>query len=198
MPATVLGLTGGIDSALLLFDLVRGGLDVSAVYVDYGQVAMKRETAAIAAVLIAVEKAFKRPVPLVKVSVSTPNLGELTLPARLCTLVVPILASVAIRTKSDRLAVAARIDTTPEGFDLTVNRLIQSADPRTQVGVYWPYASKKKGEILEAAVKAGVPISATWSCFGAGDVHCGKCKGCTARRTWFQRVSLPDYTDYQA
>lgn len=44
-----------------------------------------------------------------------------------------------------------------------------------------PFLHKSKADIAYAALKLGVPIHETWSCYKGDDIHCGKCGTCVER-----------------
>lgn len=47
--------------------------------------------------------------------------------------------------------------------------------------VYAPYINSSKTDIAYDALKLGVPLEETWSCYKGGEVHCGKCGTCVER-----------------
>lgn len=42
----------------------------------------------------------------------------------------------------------------------------------------------------------GQQMSASWSCYTGGEIHCGKCSSCSARRKAFREAGVTDYTKY--
>ena len=59
-----------------------------------------------------------------------------------------------------------------------------------------PFANMMKQEIIREGTGYDVPYDLTWSCYSGGDVHCGKCSTCIARKQAFQRAHVPDPTIY--
>jgi 7-cyano-7-deazaguanine synthase len=47
--------------------------------------------------------------------------------------------------------------------------------------IYAPFLMKSKADIATQALKLGVPLSETWSCYKGGTHHCGKCGTCVER-----------------
>jgi 7-cyano-7-deazaguanine synthase len=44
-----------------------------------------------------------------------------------------------------------------------------------------PYIYQTKTDIAECALRLGVPLEETWSCYKGGEIHCGKCGTCVER-----------------
>jgi 7-cyano-7-deazaguanine synthase len=61
-----------------------------------------------------------------------------------------------------------------------------------------PVGKLMKHEIVELGLKLGVPYELTWSCYRAGEVHCGNCGPCFMRREAFRRNGVTDPTEYEA
>lgn len=60
-----------------------------------------------------------------------------------------------------------------------------------------PFNGYKKFELLKEAVKLGVPLELTWSCYRDAEKHCGKCESCVNRKNAFQEAGLADPTKYE-
>jgi 7-cyano-7-deazaguanine synthase in queuosine biosynthesis len=200
MPRTILGFTGGLSCSTLLFQLLKDGREVEAVHIDLGQPATKKERVATALVLSVAKKRFDRVVPFreVRLQKLPPCRDDSSPISQFGGLIVSVLATFATGSKEVSLACAGRVDTTPFGFDLAANHLLQSAWPNAQMGLFWPFASKTQAEVLEVAEGLGVPISLCWSCFEGGADHCGRCRGCRARKFGFMGSRRPDRTRYRA
>lgn len=59
-----------------------------------------------------------------------------------------------------------------------------------------PYSDIKKSGVLLDAVRLGVPLEKTWSCYLNGHVHCGKCESCLNRKKAFKEAGIEDPTEY--
>jgi 7-cyano-7-deazaguanine synthase len=59
-----------------------------------------------------------------------------------------------------------------------------------------PFSDFRKSEIIRRAVKLGVPLEKTWSCYLNGQVHCGKCESCNNRKKAFRDAKVSDSTVY--
>lgn len=59
-----------------------------------------------------------------------------------------------------------------------------------------PFISMMKHEIIRLGAELGAPYSLSWSCYRGGDLHCGTCATCRARREAFVLAGVPDPTRY--
>src|SRR5690606_33507886 len=59
-----------------------------------------------------------------------------------------------------------------------------------------PVGALTKREIVARALELGAPVDLTWSCYDAGDFHCGQCGPCYMRRVAFQMAGVPDPIGY--
>ncbi|MGB1195453.1 MAG: 7-cyano-7-deazaguanine synthase QueC [Synechococcus sp.] len=55
-----------------------------------------------------------------------------------------------------------------------------------------PLVEWSKQKIVEEALRLGVPIERTWSCYGGGDHPCGVCDSCRIRDAALQAAGRPD------
>jgi len=95
-------------------------------------------------------------------------------------------------------------DATPEffrGIQDVVNRAVQG-----NVQIMLPFASLKKKDVMKLG--RGLPLEYTFSCIQPGEPgasatgdpagHCGRCNKCAERRAAFDEAGLPDPTRYDA
>jgi len=198
MTTATLLLSGGLDSTTLLAHLQRQGVHLHALAVDYGQ---RHERELESAEAIAAEY----DVPLDRVDLS--HLG-LLLPSALtarglmpeghytadsmAATVVPnrnaILLSVAAAHASargyDKVATAVHAgdhhiypDCRPEFIGAFSDATWLSCGVSIAARfMYWT-----KTDIARHAVRLGVPIDLTWSCYRGWTEHCGRCGTCVER-----------------
>ena len=55
-----------------------------------------------------------------------------------------------------------------------------------------PLVEWNKLKIVEEALRLGVPIERTWSCYGGGDDPCGMCDSCRIRDAALREAGRPD------
>lgn len=63
--------------------------------------------------------------------------------------------------------------------------------------VIMPVGNLMKHEIVAAGIELDAPLHLTWSCYRAGDKHCGTCGPCYMRRTAFRINGLPEVIEYE-
>lgn len=64
------------------------------------------------------------------------------------------------------------------------------------VSVHAPFIHDSKKQIVERGASLNVPFADTWSCYAGGDLHCGKCPTCRARKQAFVKAGVNDPTKY--
>lgn len=65
-----------------------------------------------------------------------------------------------------------------------------------QVRVEMPVGNLMKHEIVKLGLEIGAPLHLTWSCYRAGDKHCGTCGPCFMRRKAFSINKADEVIDY--
>jgi 7-cyano-7-deazaguanine synthase len=214
---TVAIFSGGMDSTVLLHDLLHAGDEVLALSVDYGQRhRVELERAERIAAKLGVEwrvADLSRIAPLLAGSSQTS--GDIPVPhghyaeESMKQTVVPnrnmIMLAVAggwaISRKADRVAYGAHAgdhtiypDCRPE-FATAMDHALGLADWH-KIELYCPFLKLTKAQIAARGAELGVDFSLTWSCYEGGDIHCGRCGTCHERREAFERSGVPDPTEY--
>lgn len=82
-------------------------------------------------------------------------------------------------------------------FAEAMHAVAQTCDER-KIEVLSPFVTWRKADIARRAVELGVPLDVTWSCYQGGDVHCGRCGTCVDRREAFEACGLVDPVQYAA
>jgi 7-cyano-7-deazaguanine synthase len=207
--------SGGLDSAILCVDLLRGFARVHPLYVRFGLRWEGVELASLRRFLDAVERPGLMPLHVLDEPVADvygpshwstggpdiPDAGSVDeavyLPGR--NLLLAAKASVWCRLRQiDRLAFGCLRanpfpDSTPEFFDgleAVVNRALGG-----RLRLLRPFDRLGKDEVLRRG--AGLPLQSTFSCLRpVGHRHCGACNKCAERRRGFAAAGRPDLTPY--
>lgn len=216
---TVVVVSGGLDSTVLLHKCHAEDPNVLALSIRYGQRhARELEHAAMAAKRLGVPhevldvraglgEALKGsaltsdniPVPLghyedesMKATV-VPNRNMLLL---------AIAGSYAISHGAGRLAYGAHAgdhaiypDCRPDFVD-AMDEAFGLCDWKP-LELHAPFLFGSKAEIVLEGARLGVAMETTWSCYQGGDLHCGRCGTCVERREAFERAGVQDLTQYQ-
>lgn len=203
----VVPLSGGMDSAVLATLYVRAGIEVHAMFVDYGQRTIAQETKASEAVMnflgidrfsehgIDLPASGPLMVPQATIEVEhdeDPALKGNFIPLR--NLVIGSLAaSVAAKIGAWGVGLAVH-DRSPVIYPDCTLRFIQRLSEAVNEGldgypdgpngcleIEAPFAGWDKREIAALGKSIGAPIDLTWSCYTPGDAPCGKCGACVER-----------------
>jgi 7-cyano-7-deazaguanine synthase len=212
-PRAVL-VSGGLDSAILLGDLVRSGHVVHPLYVRNGFAWEDAERDHLRGFLAAIATPALRPLTTLDVPVADllpdhwgvsgldvpdadspdeavylPGRNVLLLSKSMLWCHLNGVASVALAT----LRANPFPDATPRFFAdyaRAVNRAIGG-----RVGVDRPFARRRKVDVMRLG--AGLPLELTFSCIRPVEGgHCGACNKCAERRRAFDGAGLPDPTRY--
>ena len=67
----------------------------------------------------------------------------------------------------------------------------------TQTHLVTPFVKLTKIDIAKRGHELGVPFELTWSCYKGREKHCGKCGTCNERIEAFQKAEIEDPTIYE-
>ncbi|MBO94939.1 MAG: 7-cyano-7-deazaguanine synthase QueC [Opitutales bacterium] len=209
--------SGGMDSTVLLYQLVAAGDEVKALTIHYGQRHEKEINCARAlakglgvehrvvdlsslAELLGGSALTSLEVEVPEGHYAEENMKATVVPNRNMILLA-VAAGWAISSQFDRVGYAAHAgdhavypDCRPEFAD-ALDAAIQLADWR-EVRLDRPFLDLTKAEIVKLGVDLGVPFDRTWSCYQGGELHCGRCGTCVERREAFHLAGIPDPTPY--
>lgn len=180
---TVLLYSGGIDSTVLLYDLIEQGDTVMAVGFDYDQphrIELQHADDLCAAAGVPYEII---PLELGWLGVTVDGL---VFPNR-NSIFVSVAAGFAMSRGYESVAIAPHAgdyadfpDCRP-GWVHAMNDVLRSATAGA-VSLRAPYLTFTKAELVALGRRLGAPLDATWSCYGPGPEPCGTCLACTSRR----------------
>ena len=217
MEKIVLIFSGGMDSTVLLYDLISQNKEVIAVSFDYGQ---KHKKELLAAKRIAEENKIEHQVLDISsltqhISNSSLTNSEIEVPdghyasSNMAITVVPnrnmiflsIAAGFAINRGIHQLAYGAHrgdhfiYADCREEFVSAISQTFKLCD-NTPVILQAPYLNYSKADICKLGSKLNVPFVNTWSCYKGHDLHCGQCGTCFERREAFVDAGVVDPTIY--
>lgn len=209
--------SGGLDSVVAATAAQAEGYDVRLLHFMYGSRAEGPEILAIEAVADALEVPYTLfPLPIYKPE-DSPLLrkdskiagGEAGaefahewVPARNLAMlsVATALAEAggfeAIILGNNLEEAGAYPDNEPEFIARFNDMLPFAVGDGKRVEVLMPVGNLMKHEIVALGHELGAPLARTWSCYRAGEQHCGTCGPCFMRRTAFRINGLPEVITY--
>lgn len=217
MKKAVVLLSGGLDSATALYYAKKKGYTVICLIFDYGQ-RHKREIASAQKIARQAKVAFqliritlpwkgsslldtKKPLPHNGASAIAQHIPSTYVPGR-NTIFLSFALSCAEAMGAQSIFIGANSldfsgypDCRPRYYT-AFNHLSSLA---TKVGVEGksilirtPLLHKTKEKIVRMAIRLGVPLSLTWSCYQGKKQPCGACDSCRLRQKGFQKAGIQD------
>ena len=217
MNRTILIYSGGLDSTVLLYDLVAKGSQVKCISFDYGQRHKKElESASYFCSELGVEHK-KINLECIKQLISNSCLtSDEEVPEghyaeeSMKSTVVPnrnmIMLSIAggwaINEKYDSVSYAAHggdhaiYPDCREEFVNAASLALSLADWH-KVSIDRPFVGISKSDIVKIGSSLNIGMDKTWSCYKGGLTHCGKCGTCVERIEAFKNAGVEDKTIYE-
>jgi 7-cyano-7-deazaguanine synthase len=212
-------LSGGMDSAVLLYHLLDAGHTLKTLSVNYGQRHVREiESAAALSERVGVEHriADLRSINPLLGSNSLSS-AEIEVPEghyaeeSMKQTVVPnrnmIMLSVAVgwalALQFDAVAYGAHsgdhaiYPDCREEFAQALDQAVGLCDWQG-MQLMRPFVELDKGAIAQRGDALGVPFELTWTCYKGGAVHCGKCGACQERREAFAAHRITDPVTFES
>ncbi len=212
MQQAVLILSGGMDSATLLYELRALDIDVYTLSFSYGQKHSKELKYAemIAGMAGAHHKVVDigflkniAPSALTRDAIKVPdgmysddNMKSTVVPYRNM-IMLSIAASYAAGLNIGEVYYGAHAgdhhiypDCRPV-FINTLNKAFERGD-YSEIKLMAPYQNITKSDICKRGLELGVPYEYTWTCYKGEDVPCGTCGSCTERAEAFADNGVDD------
>lgn len=173
-------LSGGLDSTVLLYDLVNQGHQVHCVLFRYGQKHEQELTFAkghcrrVGVLFTTIE------LPQLRGSELTDGSGSFVVPFRNAVM-LSVAANIASAARADCVTYACNADDQAGFQDCRPEFVARMNAILSPVEVCAPYIGKTKREIVEMGRRLSVPIHDTWSCYRGGANPCGTCPACIKR-----------------
>jgi 7-cyano-7-deazaguanine synthase len=220
MQKTVVVLSGGMDSATLLYHLADAGHEVKTISVNYGQRHVRELDSAarlsealdvenVVADLRAINPLLGSSNSLSSTSIDIPEghyeeeSMKLTVVPNRNMIILSVAVGWALSLKYDAVAYGAHSgdhaiypDCRPE-FAEALDRAVQLCDWHS-MKLLRPFVGMDKGDIAKRGHELGVPFHLTWTCYKGLERHCGKCGACQERIEAFHKFDLADPVEYEA
>lgn len=212
----VVVISGGMDSATLLYHYLKQDYEVYAISFDYGQRHSKEiiHAAVLCSHLKIKHKIITLPIGDILTgssqtdkTIEVPeghyadeNMKKTVVPNRNMVMLA-IAGSWCVSLKGDVVAYGAHAgDHTiyPDCRDTFVHPMQEAFKNCDWHGVALeaPFLELSKGDIARVGHELGVPFELTWTCYKGEDKHCGKCGACQERKEAFTLAGIEDKTTY--
>ena len=185
-------LSGGLDSTVLLYDLLDQGHKAHCILYDYGQRHIKELgfAEATCAKLGVTYDRIALPPQLFERSALTAGaeslVGQPTIVPNRNMVLISMAASYALSHGCTAVSCAINSDDAevyPDcraEFTKHLNLALRCCHTR-RMEVHVPYIVRTKAKVVEIARRLNVPLGETWSCYAGGDEPCGQCGACQVR-----------------
>jgi len=209
----VVVLSGGPDSATVVYWAKKQGYVLHGLSFKYGQIAVKEvEYARLIAQKIEVSLKIIDLSSLKEIFVGVTSLCDENIemtPAFSQPIIVPfrnaIFLSIAVAYASS--IGATKIFYGAQGSDQPFypdcrKEFYKSFETTARLGtdkeitIKAPFSNVPKSAIIKDGAELGVPFDLTWSCYFNGPKHCGKCESCMNRKKAFNEAQVHDPTEY--
>ena len=218
----VIILSGGIDSATLLYSSVKKGFDVDCITFDYGQKHSKEIDSALKVsnvlgvphrvIDLSALRELLSGSALTDVNVDIPEVPETaehydtlksTIVPNRNAIFLAIAVGYAVSKSADNVLFGAHHsdrgvypDCRQEFVEsFQTSERLATANP--DLNIRAPFVDMDKSQIVKLGAGLGVPFKETWSCYKGGRVHCGVCSSCRERKRAFLESGVPDPTGYE-
>lgn len=215
----VVVLSGGMDSATLLWHLAAQGHDLSAVTINYGQrhgreilaAQSLAQTAGVNWTLVELPGLLKvmRHSSQTDPEIAVPEghyedqTMRLTVVPNRNMLLLAVATAHAVSTSADAVAYGAHsgdhaiYPDCRADFVYAMKQVMKTCDYRP-IQLMAPFLSMDKGDIALMGASLKVPYEDTWTCYKGSQLACGKCGACQERLEAFAKAGVTDPLPYEA
>ncbi len=216
---TVVILSGGMDSTTVAYKAKNAGFDIVALHFNYGQRTQNKELQSFYAICddlniqnrYVIDLDFFKQIgsALVDKNMKIPTNGlEEGIPATYVPFRNGIFLSIATAIAEKEGAKSLMIGVVEEdssGYPDCRENFIKSMQEAINLGtkddthiqIITPLIHLKKEDIVKEAIKEGVKLELTWSCYQNEDKACGVCDSCRLRLKGFEKAGLIDPINYK-
>lgn len=212
-------MSGGMDSTLVAYIMRSRGYEIIALHFNYGQRTVAKELESYRAVCadLGVSEKYEIDLDFFKTigasaltdhSIDVPTGGiEAGVPITYVPFRNGIFLSIAtaIAEKEGCSAIAIGVvEEDSSGYPDCRDTFIQSfqhaanlgTKETTNITIEMPLVHLQKSQIVQEALKLGVPLHLTWSCYQSDDKACGVCDSCRLRLRGFEIAGENDPIPY--
>ncbi|MHB8605654.1 MAG: 7-cyano-7-deazaguanine synthase [Thermoplasmatota archaeon] len=203
-------LSGGIDSAVVLYDALARKLDVTALTFDFAGRSGREQAAAVEVARRAGVPLLRVPLPFLAEAVDLPQTiranaaldraPEGYVPAR--NLVFYSVASFFAESLGASLILGGHHGADADRFPDASPAFFRALGDAQRLGAWsfdespfhveLPLAAMSKRDVVRLGADLGVPFEATWSCYDVGADPCGHCFSCNERAHAFAAAGAVD------
>ena len=216
---TVVILSGGMDSTTVAYKAKNAGFDIVALHFNYGQRTQNKELQSFYAICddlniqnrYVIDLDFFKQIgsALVDKNMKIPTNGlEEGIPATYVPFRNGIFLSIATAIAEKEGAKSLMIGVVEEdssGYPDCRENFIKSMQEAINLGtkddthiqIITPLIHLRKEDIVKEAIKEGVKLELTWSCYQNEDKACGVCDSCRLRLKGFEKTDLIDPINYK-
>ncbi|MDR3345859.1 MAG: 7-cyano-7-deazaguanine synthase QueC [Campylobacteraceae bacterium] len=218
MKKAVCIISGGMDSALTAFIAKKAGYEIIALHFNYAQRTERKElecfekiSAALGAKKVVFDTHFFKDIGASSLTdtslcVRTGGVEEgvpnTYVPYR-NGIFISIAASLAEKEGAEALYLGV-IEEDSSGYPDCTEAFIKKIEAavnegtkkQTSIQIRTPLVHLTKEDIVKEALKLGVPLELTWSCYTNEDKACGVCDSCRLRLRGFEGAKIKDKIPY--
>lgn len=217
---SILLLSGGLDSSVLLSQMVRDQHQIIALSIDYGQLHDKELECAKWQVesYHGLVQWLYRDIKDVFKGIRSPLLGEGEIPEKSYAeqlkekpgtvstyvpyrngILLSIAAAIALDSGAANIFYAAHMDDaagsaypdcTPEFIKAQDTAIFEGTGHEVHLNAPFVTGRYNKGDIVRLGLRNGVDFDHTWSCYRGGDKPCGVCATCIDRANAFKQAGI--------
>jgi len=220
MKKAVVILSGGMDSTTSTFIAKNEGYEIIPVHFNYGQRTEKKELESFHKIcdFLKIKNRYVIDIPffkqigasaLVDENIKIPTNGvKPGIPVTYVPFRNGIFLSIAaaIGEKEEAEAIYIGVveedssgypDCKEEFINYMEKAINAGTKPQTHLKLKTPLIHLKKEDIVKKAIKEGVPLELTWSCYQEENEACGVCDSCRLRLKGFEKAGVKDPIKYK-
>ncbi len=209
MERSIVLVSGGLDSATLLYWAKAQGYEVHVLSIDYYHRAPQERLAILRLVNMAGVHLIETDASFLKTARDVmPELTENTFLNEVPDGFIPMrnlifygIAFYYANLYGCQYIIGGHLETDCQGFPdasddffHTLEQLVfdsQLADQPQRIEILRPFVQMSKAQVIRLGMELGVPYEATWSCYNNFDTPCGECWACWERAKAFAEVGIP-------